>query len=908
MDVPIAEVAEAPVPVRTGLTIPRVLTREGVHPYDAVEWERSDVVIRNWRDDTISFQQRGVEFPASWSAAARQIVTSKYFRGAPRSLEREWSLKQLLDRVVDTYTQAGIDNHYFRTDADSEVFNHEMKAMLLAQLFAFNSPVWFNVGTSSPQQVSACFLLAVEDSMESILNWYGEEGMIFKGGSGAGVNLSRIRGSGEILQSSGGRASGPVSFMRGADASAGTIKSGGATRRAAKLVCLDVDHPDIRTFINAKAREEKKIRVLADAGYDMDLGGADAYSVQYQNANNSVRVSDAFMQAVEADEEWDLTARVTGEPVAQVRARDLFRLMAQAAWDCADPGIQYDDTINGWHTTPESGRITTSNPCAEFMHVDNSSCNLASLNLLKFLRADGSFDSELFIKVTELLFTAMDISICFADFPTEKITEVTHSMRHLGIGYSNLGAMLMASGCAYDSGEGRSLAAAVTSLMQAVVYRRSALLGSLLGPYPEWDRNARAHRRIAGRHARAHEDLAVSLSMSRTAASVIDAADPIWAAAALSESRYRNAHLSLLAPAGTISFMMDCDTTGVEPDFALVKRKKTADGSTMEIVNRTVARGLRALGYESELIEAIVKFVAENGHVEGAPGLSSHHYTVFDCAVGDRSITSMGHVRMMAAVQPFLSGAISKTVNLPETATVEQIEEVYLQGWRSGLKALAVYRDNCKSSQPLSTKPKVAVEAAGPHITAPVRHRLPRRRDSVTTSFEVGGAQGYMTTSRYPDDGIAEMFLKLGKLGSTMSGMLDAFSVAVSIALQHGVPLETYVAKFCGMQFEPRGMTDDPDIRIATSIVDYLFRRIALDYLPEDRRRALGVLTTAERAAEESGVVPEAAPVPDRSASALFTVLGALPEAPLCLTCGVAMIRAGVCYACESCGSTSGCS
>ncbi len=983
-----------------GLTLRRIYTRDGVHPYDEITWERRDVVMTNWRDGSVNFEQHGVEFPEFWSVNAANIVTTKYFRGAVGTPQREWSLKQLVDRVVDTYTAAGRAHGYFATGKDAEIFEHELKYALVHQIFSFNSPVWFNVGTTSPQQVSACqpyhalvstpagpmpigrlveddavgmkvydaygstrivatkangvkevlrihttagqvleatadhlvwratdldngeftvagflrpgdhllhvlpdvggtdrmlldiskvenlgpmevydiqtesgeylsanlrvhncFILAVDDTMDSILEWYREEGLIFKGGSGAGVNLSRIRSSKELL-TSGGTASGPVSFMRGADASAGTIKSGGATRRAAKMVVLDVDHPDIEEFIVTKAREEEKVRVLRDAGFDMDLGGKDITSVQYQNANNSVRVSDEFMHAVEAGARFDLAARTSGEPLEQVDAGELFGKMAQAAWECADPGIQYDGTINDWHTCPESGRITASNPCSEYVHLDNSSCNLASINLLKFLRADDTFDVERFAQLTELIITAMDISICFADFPTEKITATTRAYRQLGIGYANLGALLMATGHAYDSDGGRAIAAAITSLMTGMAYKRSAELAGVVGAYDGYARNATAHQRVIAKHRAA--------SVSIKPVGGID--EPILAAAteawrqceqAGEKNGYRNAQASLLAPTGTIGLMMDCDTTGVEPDLALVKFKKLVGGGSMQIVNQTVPRALKNLGYQPEQAEAIIEFIAEHGHVIGAPGLKLEHYEVFDCAMGERAISPMGHVRMMAAVQPALSGAISKTVNLPESATVADVEKIYLEGWKLGLKALAIYRDNCKVGQPLSVSKRKTAEApeptpqpVPPHEVRPVRRRLPRQRSATVTRFSVAGAEGYMTASSYPDDGVGEVFLKLGKQGSTLAGVMDAFSMAISVGLQYGIPLESYVGKFTNMRFEPAGMTDDADIRMASSVMDYIFRRLALDHLPYDQRAELGILTTEERTAQLNGEDP----------------------------------------------------
>ncbi|ABD12860.1 vitamin B12-dependent ribonucleotide reductase [Frankia sp. B2] len=1265
----------------SGLKIQRSRTTAGVHPYDEVTWESRDVVMTNWRDGSVNFEQRGVEFPQFWSVNASNIVTSKYFRGAPGTPGREWSLRQLIDRVVHAYGAAGREHGYFASDTDAEIFEHELTWMLLHQVFSFNSPVWFNVGTPAPQQVSACqpydalvstpsglvpigalvetdavgmkvfdahgltqviatksngvkdvlriwtraghaldvtadhlvwrstsagagafvpagalragdtlewhrtiapgegeitsreiaeaalagrlqadgfvgryagtnasltieamtvptrlydaplpvvaaylrslfqadgyvsrrerstligldmiseglirgvqgllarfgifarvrreadprpdrhdlwslgiqnagdrrtfadeigfldpvkaakleasfdqpgqaakpvkrlqierieprgpmpvydiqtdsgeylsaglrvhncFILSVDDTMESILNWYREEGLIFKGGSGAGLNLSRIRSSKELL-SSGGTASGPVSFMRGADASAGTIKSGGATRRAAKMVVLDVDHPDIVEFVETKAREEDKIRALRDAGFDMDLGGRDIASVQYQNANNSVRVTDEFMRAVVDGGGFDLRARLDGRVLETVDARGLFHTIAEAAWACADPGIQYDGTINDWHTCPESGRISASNPCSEYVHLDNSSCNLASLNLLKFLRPDRSFDAEAFVAAVELIITAMDISICFADFPTPEITRVSRAYRQLGIGYANLGALLMASARAYDSDGGRALAASITSLMTATAYRRSAELAGIVGAYDGFARNADAHRRVMRKHAAANDAVrSVHAEDSR----ILAVASREWARAQTVGEKHgwRNAQASLLAPTGTIGLAMDCDTTGIEPDLALVKMKKLVGGASMRIVNQTVPAALQALGYPEETIEAIVEYIAEYGHVIDAPGLRPEHYEVFDCAIGERAISPMGHVRMMAAVQPFLSGAISKTVNMPSTATVAEVEQIYLEGWRLGLKALAIYRDNCKVGQPL-TDVKGAKQAAelaatrtgtgvgvgtgdavgtagsvGPAPVEveyrPVRRRLPKTRPSRTVSFSVGGAEGYLTAGSYPDDGLGEVFIKMSKQGSTLAGVMDAFAIAISIGLQYGVPLEAYVSKFINMRFEPAGMTDDPDVRIAQSIMDYLFRRLALDYLDADQRAELGISTAADRARRVAGqygpapaveaarsaqpagidgpagsqgaaVTGSSASVADRGDPGVppgpavgngpayvarelrlappgeSLVAQTVVDAPLCFTCGVTMRPAGSCYVCEQCGSTSGCS
>jgi len=937
-----------------GLTIDRIYTTAGKHPYDEVTWERRDVVQTNWKSGEVIFEQRGVEYPDFWSVNASTIVTTKYFRGAVGQENREWSLKQVIDRVVLTYTKSGKENGYFATDADAEVFEHELTWMLMHQVFSFNSPVWFNVGTAAPQQVSACFILSVDDTMDSILNWYREEGMIFKGGSGAGLNLSRIRSSKELLKS-GGTASGPVSFMRGADASAGTIKSGGATRRAAKMVVLDVDHPDIEEFIETKVREEDKIRALRDAGFDMDLGGKDIISVQYQNANNSVRVSDKFMKAYENGEQFGLVGRASGEVIETVEAKGLFRKLAEAAWACADPGIQYDDTINDWHTNPETGRINASNPCSEYMSLDNSSCNLASLNLMKFLKNDGSFDVKNFVKATELIITAMDISICFADFPTESIGRTTVDYRQLGIGFANIGALLMASGLAYDSDGGRALAGAITSLMTGTSYRRSAEIAGIVGAYNGYARNAAGHTRVMRKHQAASHAAKPQTTLD---ADVWSEANKEWdKGIEIGEKNgWRNAQASVLAPTGTIGLMMDCDTTGIEPDLALVKFKKLVGGGSMQIVNQTIPMALRKLGYAEETVEAIVEYIAANGNVIDAPGLKTEHYDIFDCAMGVRSISAMGHVKMMAACQPYLSGAISKTVNLPADASVEEIEEVYYQGWKLGLKALAVYRDNCKVGQPLSEGKGAnkgtdsnasAVEAEHPVAT---RKRLPKSRPSRTTSFSVGGAEGYMTAGTYADGALGEVFLKLGKQGSTLAGVMDAFSIAISIGLQYGVPLETFVEKFSNLRFEPAGMTDDADIRMAQSMMDYIFRRLALDYLPYETRSAMGLYTATERqraldtgeytpdvsgpsASTNVAAVPapvatqaaaavkapqsikiEAAPASNSTAGVgssmeLFEKMsGVKSDAPLCMTCGVKMRMAGSCFVCEGCGNTSGCS
>jgi ribonucleoside-diphosphate reductase alpha chain len=720
------------------------------------------------------------------------------------------------------------------------------------------------------------------------------------------------------------------------------------------MVVLDVDHPDIEEFVETKAREEDKIRVLRDAGYDMDLGGSDITSVQYQNANNSVRVTDEFMRAVDEDTSFGLRARMTGEVIEEVDARRLWDQIAQAAWACADPGIQYDDTINDWHTTPETGRISASNPCSEYMHLDNSSCNLASMNLMKFLTADGQFDSASFAKAVETVITAMDISICFADFPTEAIGDTTRAYRQLGIGYANLGALLMASGLAYDSDGGRALAGSITSLMTGTAYKRSAELAGVVGPYDGFARNAEAHARVMRKHAAANDAVRTLHPIDKA---VHQAATDAWAQVLEvgAKNGWRNAQASVLAPTGTIGFMMDCDTTGIEPDFSLVKFKKLVGGGSMQIVNQTVPAALTKMGYQAEQIEAIVEYIARHGHVIDAPGLRPEHYDVFDCAMGARSIKPMGHVRMMAAAQPFLSGAISKTCNVPETATVEEIQDIYFQGWKLGLKALAIYRDNCKVGQPLSTAEaqRKKTEASLPEKVVeyrPTRKRLPKSRPSRTTSFTVGGAEGYMTAGSYPDNGLGEVFLKLGKQGSTLAGVMDAFSMAISISLQYGVPLETFVSKLTNMKFEPAGLTDDPDVRMSQSIMDYIFRRLALDYLPFETRSAMGIYSADERqrqletgsyepaeGEQYDGEVPEAewlkassgtsAPAPaatdvpveeaaarpapreaHTSAELFEAMTGTATDAPLCFTCGTKMRPAGSCFVCEGCGSTSGCS
>jgi ribonucleoside-diphosphate reductase alpha chain len=912
--------------IREGLTFKRFFTEEGVHPFDQVEWETRDAVIPNYKEGGNAFEQRDVEFPASWSQNATNIVAQKYFRGTLGTPQRESSVRQLVSRVVDTITGWGRKNAYFATEHDAQVFAEELTHLLVNQKAAFNSPVWFNVGVpDTPQQCSACFILAVDDHMSSILNWYVEEGTIFKGGSGSGINLSRIRSSKEPL-AGGGTASGPVSFMRGADASAGTIKSGGKTRRAAKMVILNVDHPDVREFIWCKAVEEKKARALRDAGFDMDLDGRDSYSIQYQNANNSVRVTDEFMQSYLNDADWKLKGVTSGEAVETVRARDLMRDIAQAAWECADPGMQYDTTINEWHTCPATGRINGSNPCSEYMHLDNSACNLASLNLMRFLDGDGNFDVASFKHAVEIVFTAQEIVVGESDYPTERIGENARAFRQLGLGYANLGALLMARGLPYDSDQGRAWAGAITAIMTGSAYRTSARIAEVTGPFEGYAPNADAMLRVMRKHRAAADEIDAELVPE----GMLSAAKQSWdEAVALGELHgYRNSQASVLAPTGTIGLMMDCDTTGIEPELALVKTKKLVGGGTMQFVNQTVPRALVKLGYSENEIEDVVGYIAEHNSVVDAPHLKVEHYAVFDTAMGAQPIHYMGHVRMMGAAQPFISGAISKTVNMPEEATVEEVEQLFLESWKLGLKAVAIYRDNCKVAQPLSADKKKAEAAVPAELAQPVRRRLPMSRPSITTSFQVGDAEGYITAGSYPDDGLGEIFLKTSKQGSTLAGVMDAFAIAVSLGLQYGVPLEAYVSKFINTKFEPSGMTNDSDIRFATSLVDYVFRRLALDYLPIEVREGLGIKSIQERkveAQDKIGEVPAGTPADDETteivqatpapvpASAQRIDLGDRPsakalDAPLCYQCGSKMQPAGSCYVCSSCGSTSGCS
>ncbi len=922
------------------MRVKRVFTSSEVHPFDTVEWEVRDARIGH--GDRVAFEQKKVEFPKSWSQNATNIVAQKYFRGQLGHPARESSVRQMIGRVAGTIAGWGRERGYFASDEDGDAFEAELTHILLHQLAAFNSPVWFNVGFEESPQCSACFILSVQDTMESILEWNTKEGMIFRGGSGSGINLSNIRGSMEPL-AKGGTASGPVSFMRGADAWAGTIKSGGKTRRAAKMVVLDVDHPDIREFISCKAMEEDKAQALRDAGFDMSIDGPGFLSIQYQNANNSVRVTDEFMEAVERDGEWRLTARATGEPVGEpISARELMGEIAQAAWRCADPGVQYDTTINRWHTSPESGRINASNPCSEYMHVDDSACNLASINLMKFRRADGSFDVQSFEHVVDVMLLAQEIVVGPSSYPTQEIGVNARAFRQLGLGYANLGAYLMADGMPYDSDAGRGIAAAVTALMTGRAYRRSAQVAAALGPYEHYPENREPHNAVM----RMHRDAAYAIADEGCAdADLLAAARRSWDDAVELGERfgYRNAQATVLAPTGTISFLMDCDTTGVEPDFSLVKYKELVGGGQMTIVNRTIPLALATLGYTEQQIEQIEAHVIEHGSILSAPGLADEHLPVFDVAVGARAISHMGHLKMMGAIQPFISGAISKTVNLPQSATAEDIADAYIQAWHLGIKALAIYRDGSKTAQALRTDAQEQaqqpvdvdqiVEQAVSKALAeagPMRKRMPRERQSITHKFSIGGHEGYITAGMYEDGMVGEIFLTdIGKEGSTLRGMMNSFATAISIALQYGVPLETLVRKFSYMRFEPEGITGNPEIPFAKSMPDYIMRWLASRFLDSDVQEELGILTPEVRARQAAQETSQAIIVSDTAgpsaqvpthgggapaASALTATPPVVPAklkgldlGPACSQCGGMMQRTGSCYTCSSCGNNTGC-
>ncbi len=928
----------------SALSVARYFTEESTHPYDQFTWVKQESKIVNPGTGKVVFEQQDAEFPDFWSQNAINIVAQKYFHGTPGTPQREKGLKDLIDRVANTITKYGYENGYFADEAEADTFNAELKYILVTQRAAFNSPVWFNIGTPDrSQQASACFILKVEDNLPSILNWYREEGMIFKGGSGAGLNVSALRGSMETLSSSGGKASGPVSFMRGADASAGTIASGGKTRRAAKMVILNIDHPDVEEFIWCKAREERKARTLEEAGYDMGLNGKDMVSIQYQNANNSVRVTDDYMRAVEKDEDWDLVGVSDKKVYKIVKARDLFRQVAEAAWESADPGMQFDTTINDWHTTPRAGRINGSNPCSEYMHLDNSACNLASLNLLKFLNKDGTFDVEAYKHVIEIIFLAQEILVGYSAYPTEGIDKNARAYRELGMGYANLGATLMAKGLPYDSDEGRAFAAALTAIMTGHAYATSGRIAKRVGPFAGYNKDKEGMNRVLRKHRDAVNDINAALVSEE----VLSAAAEVWDNAVELGEKYgmRNSQATVLAPTGTIGFMMDCDTTGVEPDFSLTKFKTLVGGGNMVIVNQTIPRALKTLGYSKKDAEDIVAYIHEHGTVVGAPALKESDYDVFACAVGDNAIHYMGHVTMMGAVQPFLSGAISKTVNMPESATVEDVEQLHMDSWKLGLKAVAIYRDGSKVGQPLSAskkdkkenEPKVIEKV----IHANQRREMPRVRTSKTIEFKISDLKGYVTVGEFDDGQPGEIFITVAKMGSTLAGLMDAFGRSVSYGLQYGVPLKAYVKGMSSTNFAPFGATDDPEIRTATSIVDYIFRRMALEYLNIDDRLELGLASLedleAEMQAQQASLLEsastESAPtdmkVEETPEQVVDAVIGDVREsepkeatlrtaraelkvadasAPLCSNCGNVTQRAGSCYVCTSCGSTTGCS
>jgi ribonucleoside-diphosphate reductase alpha chain len=897
------------------LAVRRYFTIPGREPFDEIEWETRDAFIPG--KDKPVFEQKDVEFPKFWSQTATNIVAQKYFRGRMTSPERERSVRQMIGRVVDTISAWGRKDGYFATEEEAETFEAELKAILVNQLASFNSPVWFNVGFEEKPQCSACFILSIDDSMDSILDWIRREGVIFRGGSGSGVNLSKLRSSKEQL-SKGGYASGPVSFMRGADASAGTIKSGGKTRRAAKMVVLDVDHPDIDEFIWCKAHEERKARVLEQAGYDMSLDSPDWASIQYQNANNSVRVTDAFMEAVEADADWNLTARTDGTVVDTVKARKLLKDMAEAAWQCADPGVQYDTTINNWHTLPNTSRINASNPCSEYMSIDDSACNLASLNLMKFRREDGELDVEAFAHAVDVMFLAQEILVGNSSYPTPEIERNAKAYRQLGLGYANLGALLMARGLPYDSEEGRAYAAAITALMTGRAYRKSAEIAGRMGPFAGYKPNAAAMIGVMAQHRAAVGNIQ---DADVIPADLLTACRQAWDDVLnLGEVHgYRNAQATVLAPTGTISFMMDCDTTGVEPDFSLVKSKKLVGGGEITIVNKSVPMSLDKLGYAPAEVEEIVAFVDERNTVVGAPYLKADHYPVYDCAVGDRAIHYMGHVKMMGAVQPFISGAISKTVNLPETVTVDEVAQLFVESWQLGVKAIAIYRDNCKVAQPLSGKKdggaQEALVSALPPAPLTQRRRLPEDRVEVGRKFRVGEYEGYIHVGLYEDGTPGDIFVDIAKEGTTLAGLMNSIMISVSLGLQYGVPLEVYVSKFSHMRFEPSGMTNDPDIRVAKSIVDYIFRWMGKRFLTVDQQGELGILSAEVRARlaegyRNGGDAPAAAPaVPVEAAPPGQTALfNAFEDAQECAKCGGRMVRTGSCYTCRDCGTNTGCS
>jgi len=911
-------VDQGEVKAQTGLKVARYFTREGVNPYDEIEWELRAASIINERGKVV-FEQSNVEIPKAWSQMATNVVVSKYFRGPLGSPQREHSVRQMIGRVVDTITGWGLKDGYFAAEEDARAFADELTHILVHQKACFNSPVWFNCGIEERPQCSACFILSVDDTMDSILDWYRKEGVIFKGGSGSGVNLSKIRSSKEQL-AGGGTASGPVSFMKAADASAGVIKSGGKTRRAAKMVVLNIDHPDVEEFIKCKVEEEKKAWALIEAGYDSSLDGPAYGSVFFQNANNSVRVSDEFMQAVQEDREWKTRYVRTGEVFETYKARDLLRMIAESTYFCGDPGMQYDTTINDWHTCSNTARINASNPCSEYMHLDNSACNLASLNLLKYLRDDGVFDTESFRRAVDIIILAQDILVDNSSYPTAEITANAHAFRELGLGYANLGALLMSLGLPYDSDAGRAYAAAVTALMSGEGYLQSTRVAEATAAFAGFEVNRQPMLRVLNKH-RSH---AYKISSSHVPLDLLTAAREAWDQTCGEAEKYgvKNSQISVLAPTGTIAFMMDCDTTGVEPDIALVKYKKLVGGGLLKIVNNTVPRALKRLGYDVKQIQEIVEYIDEHETIEGAPHIKDEDLAVFDCAFkpanGSRSIHYMGHVKMMGAVQPFVSGAISKTINMPTDVTVDEIMQAYTESWKLGLKAVAVYRDGSKRTQPLNTsKEEKKAAAAEAKETRPFRRKLPDERRSITHKFDIAGHEGYITAGMYEDAQPGEIFITMSKEGSTISGLMDSFATAISMALQYGVPLRVLVDKFSHMRFEPSGFTKNPDIPIAKSIMDYIFRWLASKFLDREAQQEVGIVkeepeeVASKETAASKKVVPISSQAPRGGApvASISSVTSLYQQdAPPCPDCGAIMIRSGACYKCMNCGAVSGCS
>ena len=904
--------ASDPTPATAGLRFERYYTTPGVDPFDAVEWETRDAVIGNEKGEKV-FEQKGVEVPKFWSQTAANVVVSKYFRGPLGTPQRESSVRQLIGRVADTMTRWGLEGGYFAEAADAETFHAELTHILLHQHACFNSPVWFNVGIEEHPQCSACFINSVEDTMQSILGLAKTEGMLFKYGSGTGSNLSSLRSSREGL-AGGGTASGPVSFMKGFDAFAGVIKSGGKTRRAAKMVILNADHPDIVEFIRCKEIEERKAWTLIDAGYPggFNITGGAYDSIAYQNANHSVRVTDDFMKAVVEDRDWTTRAVRDGRPMDTYRARDLMRAMAESTWVCGDPGMQYDTTINDWHTSPNTARINASNPCSEYMFLDDTACNLASLNLMKFYDAERGFDVESFRHSCEVVISAQEIIVDFASYPTPQIERNSHDYRPLGIGFANLGALLMARGLPYDSDAGRDYAGAITALMSGASFAQSARLAEAKGPFAGYEKNREPMLRVM----RKHRDATRKINATHVPLDLLQAAKQSWdEVVTLGERQgFKNSQISVLAPTGTIAFMMDCDTTGVEPDIALVKYKKLVGGGMIKIVNQTVPLALKRLGYEKDEIRAIVEFIDEHDTIEGAPYLKVEHLAVFDCAFkpaqGSRSIHYMGHLKMLAAAQPFISGAISKTINMPEESTPVEIEQAYIEGWKLGLKAVAIYRDGCKRSQPLSTKRDdsgVSAESLSSEVAgggAPIRHRLPDERRSLTHKFSINGHEGYITVGVYEDGNPGEIWLTMAKEGSTISGLMDAFATSISLALQYGVPLKALVDKFSHMRFEPSGFTKNPEIPIAKSLTDYIFRWLASKFMSSEEKQEIGVILRDPEPISSTVSEPAMSSISPISTNTFVNST----DAPSCHECGSIMVRNGSCYKCGNCGSTSGCS